>query len=294
MSNLKQEIAEKVKSNRPKLSASSLKTYISILTNIYKAMNGQGDKIDWYTDNIKNILEFLESKNDQSKKTSLSALFVLTGMQEYRDVMMEVMSRVNNVYKQQKKTPKQEENWMSSDEIKIVYNNQLENALKMLSTKKKFNDREFIEFLLVAFLSGVVMPPRRSQDYGEMKIRNYNPKTDNYYKTGKFYFNIYKTSGTYGLQTLDVPKALNTLIKKWIKLNNNDYMLYSTNNNKLSSPQINRILNNAFGKSISTNMLRHIYLTEQYKNIPAISEMQDLAREMGHSTAQAMEYIKKK
>jgi len=127
-----------------------------------------------------------------------------------------------------------------------------------------------------------------------MKIRNYDPKVDNYYKNSKFYFNKYKTSATYGLQILNVPKELNTLLKKWIKLNSNDYMLYSTNGNKLSSPQINRILNEAFGKAISTNMLRHIYLTEQYKNVPAIADMQELAREMGHSTNQAMEYVKKK
>jgi hypothetical protein len=164
----------------------------------------------------------------------------------------------------------------------------------MLSKKAKFNDGKFIEFLLVAFLSGVIMPPRRSQDYGEMKIRNYDPKTDNYYKAGKFFYNKYKTAKTYGLQTLDVPKELNTLLKKWIKLNSNDYMLYSTNGNKLSSPQINRILNEAFGKAISTNMLRHIYLTEQYKNVPAIADMQELAREMGHSISQGMEYVKKK
>ena len=38
MQNLKTEIAEKIKINRPKLEASSLKTYVSILFNIHKAM----------------------------------------------------------------------------------------------------------------------------------------------------------------------------------------------------------------------------------------------------------------
>jgi uncharacterized protein YneF (UPF0154 family) len=70
-------------------------------------------------------------------------------------------------------------------------------------------------------------------------------------------------------------------------------MLYSTNGNKLSSPQINRILNYAFSKNISTNMLRHIYLTEQYKNVPKITEMENLAEQMGHSSSQAMEYMKR-
>jgi hypothetical protein len=255
-------------------------------------MKGDGD-VDWFSDNVKEILEYMNTKNDQTKKTSLSALFVLTGKQEYKDVMTTVMAEVNQKYKEQKKTPKQEENWMSSEEVKAVYDSQHENALKMLTKKAKFDDGKFIEYLLVAFLSGVIMPPRRSQDYGLMKIRNYNSKTDNYYKSGKFFFNKYKTAKTYGLQTLDVPKELNTLLKKWVKLNSNDYMLYSTNDNKLSSPQINRILNEAFGKNISTNMLRHIYLTDRYKDIPAIEKMENLAEQMGHSVGTAMEYVKR-
>jgi hypothetical protein len=292
MQDLKKEIGDKITANRPKLSASSLKTYVSILSNIYKQMKGDGD-IDWFSDDVKQILEYMNTKNDQTKKTSLSALFVLTGKQEYKDVMTTVMAEVNQKYKEQKKTPKQEENWMSSDEVKAVYDSQHENALKMLTKKAKFDDGKFIEYLLVAFLSGVIMPPRRSQDYGLMKIRNYDPKVDNYYKAGKFYFNKYKTAKTYGLQTLDVPKELNTLLKKWVKLNSNDYMLYSTNDNKLSSPQINRILNEAFGKAISTNMLRHIYLTDRYKDIPAIAKMVNLAEQMGHSVGTAMEYVKR-
>jgi hypothetical protein len=292
MQDLKKEIADKITANRPKLSASSLKTYISILSNIYKQMKGDGD-VDWFSKNIKEILEYMDTKNDATKKTSLSALFVLTKKEEYKEVMTSVMNAVNATYKLQKKTPKQVDNWMSQEEVKAVYDSQHENALKMLTKKAKFDDGKFIEYLLVAFLSGVIMPPRRSMDYGEMKIRNYDTKTDNYYKAGKLYFNKYKTAKTYGLQTLDVPKELNTLIKKWIKLNSNDYMLYSTNDNKLSSPQINRILNEAFKKNISTNLLRHIYLTEQYKNIPAITEMENLAEKMGHSIPTAMEYVKR-
>jgi hypothetical protein len=216
-------------------------------------MKGDGD-VSWFSDDVSWILEYMDTKNDQTKKTSLSALFVLTKKYEYKEVMTTVMNAVNQKYKEQKKTPKQEDNWMSQDEVKAVYNSQHENAVKMLTKKAKFDDGKIFEYLLVAFLSGVIMPPRRSMDYGEMKIRNYDPKTDNHYKKGVFYYNKYKTAKTYGLQTLDVPKELNTLLKKWVKLNSNDYMLYSTNDNKLSSPRINRILNKAFGKAVSNSV----------------------------------------
>ena len=73
----------------------------------------------------------------------------------------------------------------------------------------------------------------------------------------------------------------------------NDYLLYSTNGNRLSSPQITRILNKVFGKNVSTSMLRHIYLTDVYKDVPALEKMQKLAKSMGHSLETSLEYIKR-
>jgi hypothetical protein len=237
------EITETLQKNRPNLSASSLKTYSSVLRNLQKNMKGEG--LEWFSNNDRDILEYLKDKTPQTKKTTLSALFVLTKQQSFKDVMMTVMKSVNDTNKEQKKNVKQEENWMSVTEIKEKYEPLLVKIKKMLSNKSILNESTMMEFLLVSFLGGVVkeLPPRRSQDYTELKIRNYDTKKDNYYKAGKFYFNVYKTAKTYGLQVIDVPKELDIILKKWIKINTNDYMLYSTNGNKLTSPQVTRILN---------------------------------------------------
>jgi hypothetical protein len=40
-------------------------------------------------------------------------------------------------------------------------------------------------------------------------------------------------------------------------------------------------------------MLRHIYLTDKYKDIPAINELKQTASDMSHSVAEALEYVKK-
>ena len=292
MSDLKIILQNKLKENRSSLSTSSIRTYVSILTNLYKKMKGEGD-LEWFKTKSNDILEHLEDKNDQSKKTTLSSLFILTGMQQYQSVMNKVMKKVNDDYKDQKMNEKQKDNWISIDEIKEKYNALSVDANLMLNKKKILNENVLMEFLLMSFLSGVIIPPRRSLDYSEMKIRNYDVKTDNYYKANKFYFNKYKTVKTYGMQILDVPKELNNVLKKWIKINTNDYMLYSSNNNKISCPQITRILNKVFGRKISTSMLRHIYLTDVYKNVPQLSKMEILADEMGHSVSTAMEYIKR-
>jgi hypothetical protein len=286
-------ITEVLRVNRPNLSTSSLKTYSSVLRNLQKNMKGEG--IEWFSENVTSILDYLKEKTAQTKKTSLSALFVLTKEQRYKDVMVQVMKLVNETDKSQKKNYKQDKNWMSVKEINDIYDGILVKIKPMLSGKSILNESMMMEFLLVSFLGGVVkgLAPRRSQDYSELKIRNYDTKKDNYYKSGKFYFNIYKTASKYGLQIIDVPKELDIILKKWIKMNTNDYMLYSTNKNKLSSPQISRILNKVFDKNVSTSMLRHIYLTNIYKDLPALEKMEELSSQMGHSLLQGLEYIKR-
>ena len=286
-------ITETLKLNRPNLSASSLKTYSSVLRNLQKNMKGEG--VEWFSDNDKDIIEYLKDKTAQTKKTTLSALFVLTKKQSYKDVMMVVMKSLNDTNKEQKMNEKQKENWMSVKEIQDIYDPLLVKIKSMLSGKAILNEPMMMEFLLMSFLGGVVkgLAPRRSQDYSELKIKNYDTKTENYYKKSKFYFNIYKTAKNYGLQVIDVPKELDVILKKWIKINKNDYMLYSTNDNKLTSSQITRVLNKTFGKNISSSMLRHIYLTNIYKDLPALSEMEDLSSQMRHSLLQQLEYIKR-
>jgi hypothetical protein len=205
------------------------------------------------------------------------------------------MKEVNENSKKQEKNAKQEKNWLSPEEIKKFYEPLEVKAKSMLSNKTILDESTIMDYLLVSLLGGVIkgLPPRRSQDYTEMKIKNYDPKVDNYYKGGKFYFNVYKTAKTYGLQVLDIPAEFNTILKKWIKKNENTYLLYSSNDNKLTSPQITKMFNKIFNKKVSTSMLRHIFLSDKYEDIPALTKMQDLAKDMGHSVSQSMEYIKR-
>jgi hypothetical protein len=54
------------------------------------------------------------------------------------------------------------------------------------------------------------------------------------------------------------------------------------------------MLNKIFdGKSISVDMLRHIYLSDLYKNVPSIRDMEKTAQDMAHSLETAMTYVKR-
>ena len=189
---------------------------------------------------------------------------------------------------------KQKENWIDVDEIHKIYDDLRIEVKQIFASKKVMNYETIMSFFLVALLGGMNgLAPRRSLDYGLMKIRNYNTDTDNYYRGGKFFFNVYKTAEKYGLQIVDVPTELNLLIKRWIKINtDNDYLLFSKNGNHLSSSQITRILNKVFGKNISTDILRHVFITNKFGNMPALKDMEQIAQSMGHSVGTQMEYIK--
>ena len=290
-------IAEKIRENRPSLTNNSLRTYVSILANLHdKHLKGSSFNLDYFSDNLVAILNYLKDVEPTTRKTVLSALFVLTNNPLYREKMIEDCKIVNDNYKNQNKSEKEVANWITTEEIKAKYDGLHTKVLKMFKKTAVADTSTIVEYLLIALLGGILpsLPPRRSLDMALLKIRNYNLLTDNYYKSGKLYFNKYKTSQKYGLQTLSVPEELNKIIKKWIKINDTDYLLFSTNGNQLSSPQITRILNKIFdGKNISVDMLRHIYLTNYYKDMPSLREMEAVAADMGHTIQTAMTYIKK-
>ena len=168
----------------------------------------------------------------------------------------------------------------------------------------------------------IKFPPRRNIDYTEMKITT-DYKDDmspefNYLVIGtegggggggekvvmRYVFNRYKTSGAYHRQVFDVPDDLVDVLKKWIKATDKkdgDYLLtkegYRIHNkhDTLRNDDITETLHKAFGRGISTQMLRHMYLdkynTPERKKI--IEEMMGDAEQMAHSiSTQQQTYVK--
>jgi integrase len=214
----------------------------------------------------------------------------------YRKQMMSDIEESRGQDILQKKSAKQEANWVSQQEIKEVYErlySKIENlSKKNLTVESMTTIRDVI---LLALTSGIYIPPRRSQDWSEMKIKGINKDTDNYLLKNKFVFNTYKTAKTYGRETIDVPPDLQVLLKKYISLlpSGQEYLLVNGNGRKMTSVSIALALNKIFSKAVSVNMLRHSYLTEKYKDVPALTDMMDTARQMGHSLTQGLTYVKR-
>lgn len=288
------ELKEYIKSKRPTLSDSSLTTYTSILRSLYKKVFDT-NKIDFDKFNDTNkVLKYLEELPPNKRKTILSALVVITDNKLYRDQMLQDVKDYNHEISKQEKTDTQEANWVTQDEVVSMFEELKKNSnLIYKKTNKTINDLQVLQNFIVLALFTLI-PPRRSKDYVDFKIKNIDKDKDNYLEKGKLVFNSYKTAKTYGRQEVAIPKELSAILNKWIKVNPTDYLLFDTNMNPLSSVKLNQRFNRIFdGKKVSVNNIRHSYLTDKYaENMKTQKAMATDMQQMGTSTNMATNYIK--
>jgi integrase len=291
MSDLKDFIEKK----RPNLSASSITTYASILKNLFKKVFNTDDIDIKKFDNTEQILNFLKDVPSSKRKTILSSLVIITDKKAYRDLMLEDVRNYNKEIDKQEKSETQEESWVNSNKVKEVYE-ELKKTAELLYKKKTLStsDMQQIQnYIIVSLLGGIYIPPRRSKDFVDFKIKNINKEKDNYIEKNKLIFNSYKTAKTYGQQIVDIPIQLKNILQKWIKINPTDYLLFDSNMNALSSVKLNQRLNKIFEKKVGVNQLRHTFLTDKYKKTSQESKsLENDMKSMGSSKKMADTYIK--
>lgn len=289
MTELKDAIFELYKEKRPNLSQSSLKTYASILVALYKKLGGDNG-VSFFNSHKKIIDHINTLEKAQSKKTALSALYVLTGIKEYQEEMNTNIKAVNDHYKEQKTDPDRLKHLKTYEEI-VAIHEQIKARYKKNPTMT--HRIELIISYLVSGVLGEELPPRRVLDYSNMKMRNYDKEKDNYIKGGKFYFNQYKTKDRYGAQVITIPKELNTIINKMKQINEEaEYLLLNEDDKPFTSTALSKKISRMF-EGNSMDMLRSIFLSHYYKDMPQLKNMEKLASNMGHSIQSALNYYVK-
>ena len=83
--------------------------------------------------------------------------------------MIEDAKDINEEYREQRKTQKQEDNWISVQQIKDKYDELFTQVQKIFQKWAVGDVSAIMDHLLVAFLGGILMPPRRSLDYALLK-----------------------------------------------------------------------------------------------------------------------------
>lgn len=291
-------LAELIKSKKEGISESSVKTYVSLLKSLYYMKHDKGSDINhkWFN-NQDEIIELLKEKPASSRKTTYSALVsVAEDCDKYRKNMMEDGAAYNKHISSQTMSDTQKENWKSFDEVKKIYESTYAKVKPLLNTTDELNKKDYnslMDFIILSLTCGYWIPPRRSQDWVDFKVKNFNPKEDNCIIKGNFVFNKYKTAKFYHEQLVEIPKGLKLIISKWVKITRGDYLISDQVGKQLTNVKLSQRLNKIFdGLKISTSMLRHIYLSDKLKDVPKLQELQKLAADMGHSLKEQMEYVK--
>ena len=298
---MSETILNYIKEKRPNISNSSLKTYESILRNLYDKMKGEEFKTKGY--NMENfskypteVLKFLKDLPPNKRKTILSALVVITDNKEYRELMLDDIKEYNKEEAKQTKTDNQKTNWVEKEELNEMIK-PLRKTANLLYKKDKLTPSDYQDiqnYIILVLYGGEYIPPRRSKDYVDFKIKNIDKNKDNYMDKNSFIFNSYKTVKTYGKQEVKIPNELKKIINKWIKVNPTEYLLFDKSFNKLSNVKLNQRLNKMFGKKSGVNMMRKTFLSSKYSNlIKTKNELANDFKDMGSSLNQENIYIKK-
>lgn len=294
------ELEALIKHCRPHLSEGSVKTYRNVVKNLYEDVFGRDSPFNHkliFADHVK-VLAYLDGIKYNVRKTILSAVICIAKGEKpaiielYHKQMMDDAQKYNSREKENKMTDVQRENWTSWADILVTFEKLKERVAWVMrsETADRENLLELQKYVLLACY--VLIPPRRAKDFTEMKTKDYDVEKDNYYVKGTFHFNDYKTAKVYGHQQVKTPKALETLLNKWIKKNPGVYLFSDYAEKKLTSAGISKILNSVFKKNVSVNMLRHAYVTDVAG--PDIARLQEMATGMGQSTAQQKLYVKNK
>lgn len=298
--------------NEKTISDVSLKTYTSHLNKLFYHFNSKDNEFEpeFFLIDYKNVIKFIldDINNISSQKTYLASIlnclksFNSTKDIKIKEIYNKVMSNLALKYDKEKENQKMNEkernNWISQDEIKKKYDELYDKYISFFNIKGGLNSFLYDELQQLIILSLYYMiPPRRLSDYTLMKIKNYNDN-DNYidFKKKKFVFNQFKTRKYKGETTINIPKDLLNLIKRFVNLNyyESDYLLNSNNGKPLSSSSLNKRLNNIFNKKVSCNMLRKSYISDYFKDLPKLKEINELTNNLGNSMNEVMKsYIKK-
>jgi len=315
------DIEKLIKEFKPNLKENSIKTYLSQINKINKILT----KKDSITNlnfllNFNRVMELLNEYKINSRKSYLSSIIVSLQstkekkynkvIEKYREVMLENIKESSGKELLQIKTELQEKNWTTIRELQSVlndYRKSLKDTFKKTKNTITGGEYEILKLYLIGslYIADEENPPVRL-DYANMKIikyKNYEQLDDDLKKVNylvvvsnkeKFFsFSNYKTEKTYGTKKIIVGKKLNIILNKFLKLHSSNYLLLNEKLEPMNNNTLGKTIPKVFEpleKSITLNLLRHIYISEKFPANLKIKE--DIAGKMLHSSLMQNIYAK--
>ena len=289
MDDIKKTIQEK----RSNISVNSLNTYVSNVRKVFKEVFDNDIDMKHFNQFAK-VKKYLITLTPATRKNVMSTIMVLLKaydtkkavLNKYKKYFEELIDDYEKNYDKQVKSDKENQNWITLIELNAKIK---EYEIKI----SKFNMKELTkiqEDLIQQHLILILytdIPPIRN-DYAMMKV--YYDKTvkgENYINltTKLIILNKYKTAKTYGEKKIEISDKIIKLIKRWINITENEYLLINIRDrNPMTNNGLTKYLNKIFKpKKVSTTLLRKLYLSEKYPVVHNRKDMKKDAYIMGHS-----------
>ena len=325
------ELYDKIHKNRPTIKDKTINMYINNIKKLNRMVHDDNDKelinIEFLND-ISKINSTLDHLHYTTKRNYYNAIIVALSsddkddnklLKEYQDVR----DKLNQQYEDEMATgvisDKQKEAFVDKSEIlKVIDEIKDEILIKKIKRKSELSKKDYQLFMIYLLISIYSKYPFRNDVSGMSVIskRQYNKlsledKTANNYVVVEknkmsFVLNEYKTSKKYHEKIIPIDKELEKIFRLYFRLTNiksrmdngEDTILFVSSTGKpLSRNGISQLLLKTFkarlGKSISTTMLRKIYLSDKYADVK--NDMEKDAHILGHSVeTQQKVYVKEK
>ena len=312
----KDNLMETLKKSRPNAKESTIKMYSSNLLKLQKLMDTDNFKFLDKPDNVKDKVSELHFTTQRNYYNAV-IVYLMAVRDKKEDPLIEeyveIRDTLNKKYEDEQATgvisDKQKNNFVDISEVNNMIND-MATEIKNRKIKKKEDLTPKDKSLLQSYILFNIYTrlPMRNDLAGMEAInkRSYNKlseedkKENNYLVVNKnkmfMVLNNYKTSSKYKELDIDIPKDLEKLLRLYIRINGMGVLFKSSTGKPLSRNALSQLLlketKKRMGKSISTTMLRKIYLSSKYGKVK--EEMEKDAKVMGHSTEVAQSvYIKK-
>jgi len=310
---------DEISKARPSLKTNTIKQYTTNLNKLKKMFDT--DNYD-FLKKPEDVMDKLSDLHYLSQRNILNAVIVLlmalNDDKKYDELLEEygkLRDDLNNKYNDEQKSgvisDKQSKNFATTEEVFNMIN-EMADELKPLKKKSNDNITKKEKQLLQAYVLFNIYArmPFRNDVAGMMsinqaaykKLSDEEKKENNYLvvpSKGNLYFvlNKYKTSKKY--QELDLKiedKDLRKILRYYLKVNGMGVLFKTSTDKPLTRIELSKVLlkysKKYMNKSISTTLLRKIYLSSKYGNMK--EELEKDNKVMGHSKQVALDtYVKK-
>lgn len=310
-------VTDDIKKARPNVKENTVKQYEVNLKKLQKLYDS--DNYDFLS-KPNDVMDKIKELHYLSQRNILNAIVVLLMAlnhdEKYDELLItygDLRDELNDKYSDEQKSgvisDKQSKNFTTTEEIFNMINKMAEDLKPIKKKSKDDITKKEMQLLQAYTLFNIYarMPFRndvagmtaiKKSEYN--KLSNEEKKENNYLvveKNGLFFvLNKYKTAKKY--EELDLPiedQALKKILRYYLKINGMGVLFKTSTGKPITRTELSKILikysKQYLGKSISTTLLRKIYLSSKYGDMK--KELEKDNKVMGHSKEVALNtYVK--